>query len=143
MIVHVSKLFFMILILAGAGASVAISPESHPTTLEFFRRLPQEIVGRALFVHAVNFFRASTGNDAVDVEQVLSALSDLREASEAWRDNSRFTGWLLADNRTPPPSGSTVDLRPIHQMFSSTHDHVQQGSEASERQTGHGASCMG
>ena len=86
----------MILVFAGAGASAAIDEEQYPTTAEFFSRVPSTIKDNPWFREASLFLRSIDNNSRIDIEQVLSALSEMREYCFKSLDTRAFPGWVLA-----------------------------------------------
>lgn len=98
------------LIFAGAGASKAVNPSEFPTTLEFFEKLPQEIVDVPLFNDAVSFVRAQKEDEIVDIEEVLWTLQDLLKFCASYSRKNTFSAFMLHGNRLVRPLGSGHNL---------------------------------
>ena len=69
----------MILLFVGAGGSAAVDAEQYPTTVEFYKRLPDDIVQNPLFFFVQNFLtNAPSHNEAsIDIEKILWELVNL------------------------------------------------------------------
>jgi hypothetical protein len=85
----------MIVVFAGAGASKAVDPSMYPTTAEFFERLPDSIRGTPLFGGTVEFLRQKDPDATIDIELVLWAIEELRDAVSALVDPQTLPGWLV------------------------------------------------
>lgn len=64
-------------VLAGAGASYAVDKESFPTTLEFARRLPENVTRNQLF-KLINQVAVEQKDEPIDIEKVLWKLDEVR-----------------------------------------------------------------
>ena len=109
----------MILVFAGAGASAAIDPEQYPTTAEFFSRVPSTIKDNPWFREASLFLRSIDNDSRIDIEQVLSALSEMREYCVKSLDTRGFPGWVLApgQNRFSRLSESNEGEQPEYDPY--------------------------
>ena len=85
----------MILVFAGAGASYSVDCKQYPTTVEFFRRLPEEITNNPWFAAASQFLDSRENGEPVDIEKLLGVLSDMKDYCEASIDTNEFPGWML------------------------------------------------
>lgn len=79
-------------IFAGAGASKAVNSKEFPTTIEFFERLPDEIVSDNLFQFALAFINEVEEPVQIDIEMVLWALETLRNDCERLRSANSISG---------------------------------------------------
>ncbi|HKO96669.1 MAG TPA: SIR2 family protein [Pyrinomonadaceae bacterium] len=90
----------MILVFAGAGASKAVNPDQYPTTVEFFKRLPQHIRGDKLFRLAVEYLEAQNEEGCIiDIEQILWLITELRDFNGTVSNASTIPGWFITENR--------------------------------------------
>ena len=65
----------MILVFAGAGSSAAVDPKQYPTTVEFFNRLPDNIIRDRIFAEVCKFLASQRKEgQPVDIEEVLWGL---------------------------------------------------------------------
>src|SRR5690349_12385731 len=76
-----------VVVFAGAGASVAVSPE-YPTTEGFFKTLPSSIATDPLFSRVHQFLTEKQGLKAVDIENILWRVHEIRSACEQLGDQS-------------------------------------------------------
>ncbi len=120
----------MIVIFAGAGASMAVS-ETFPTTREFMENLPSHAKNKAFeLVH--QFYRDKVGNDGtVDVETILWGYRDLLAWLEKATDSGTIIGWLMADNRFAGISDqlkrtqqTANGLNNVRNLVNTSHDHI-------------------
>ena len=100
----------MILVLAGAGASAAISPELYPTTVEFFDRIPDDVKDTAWFIYACQFLSDRQGGLPFDIEKILGVLSEMRDYCLKSHQESTFPGWMLAENRFASLANARTEL---------------------------------
>ncbi len=103
----------MILVFAGAGASAAIDPEQYPTTIEFFERIPGDIKSNTWFVHASQFLSSRHDGLPLDIEKILGALSEMRDYCLQSYQNSKFSGWMLAEGRLLDLANSRTVFRTL------------------------------
>ncbi len=98
----------MILVFAGAGASIAVNQAMYPTTREFFRTLPDSITSSPLFQQAVSFLSKS-GIEPIDIEHVLGVLDEFAQFADAASNRDAFAGHLITSGYLPAlPGGATV-----------------------------------
>lgn len=84
--------------LAGAGASKAVQPESYPTTVEFFERLPQPVIADQFFQFALSFIKEQRPDEIIDIEVVLWELQKLVEFFERINDGSSIISRAISHN---------------------------------------------
>ena len=89
----------MILVFVGAGGSAAVDPELYPTTVEFFNRLPDDIMRDTLFVKICEFLKSKKNKEPIDIEEILWNLDELRDYFQASRDTKAIAGWIMAEHR--------------------------------------------
>ena len=90
----------MILVFVGAGGSAAVDPEQYPTTIEFFNRLPEEIIQHPLFALVCEFLRTQKEDgQPIDIEEVLWSLDKLQEYFSLSRNPNTLEGWMMTGNR--------------------------------------------
>ncbi len=85
----------MILVFAGAGASYAVDCKQYPTTVEFFRRLPEEITKKPWFAAASQFLDTSANGEPKDIEKLLGVLSEMEEFCKKSVDPNTISGRML------------------------------------------------
>jgi hypothetical protein len=81
-----------LLIFAGAGASTAVNPAQFPTTRGFFAQLPPEITSNDLFRWVKDFLQAGDSERAIDIEQILWELQQLRDFAESAQAGEGIVG---------------------------------------------------
>ncbi len=74
---------------------MAVNPDQFPTTVEFFKRLPQSITDYPLFRQIFDYIKNQSGSDRIDIEQVLWELEELRKSLRGLRDRSSIAGYCL------------------------------------------------
>lgn len=87
----------MILLFVGAGGSAAVDAEQYPTTVEFFKRLPDNIVQSRLFFLVRNFLtNAPSHNGAsIDIEKILWELDNLQDYLMSSISKDCVEGWFI------------------------------------------------
>ena len=90
----------MILVFVGAGGSAAVDPEQYPTTIKFFERLPEDIIGEPSFIHIHEFLQTQReAGQPIDIEEVLWSLVELQDYFRWSLDTNRIAGWTMERNR--------------------------------------------
>lgn len=84
-----------ILIFAGAGASKAVDPETYPTTVNFFEKLPEHITSQPAFQSTVSFLREGNPDKVIDIELLLWSLKELKEFFTKAGSQSDIAGWMI------------------------------------------------
>lgn len=84
-----------VLVFAGAGASKAVRPDKFPTTAEFFSDLLPPITGDPMFQFALEYIRASSNEDTIDIENVLWALQTLKDFYDNVTEPKDIAGYAL------------------------------------------------
>jgi len=102
----------VLVILAGAGASKAVAPESYPTTIEFFENLPDSVKKDKFFDLIVQYLRVGGPREtkAIDIEQVLWALSELKDFLNLAGSSRSVPGWFLQASRLTAPLSQKTDF---------------------------------
>jgi hypothetical protein len=85
-----------VVILAGAGASKAVAQDSYPTTVEFFERLPQNVISDGYFQFVLDFIKEQRSTNVVDIEIVLWELQKLIEFFNQVTDESSIVGRAIS-----------------------------------------------
>lgn len=89
-----------VVIFAGAGASTAVSPDKYPTTIEFFKRLPETVTTSSIFGELRAFITNRKGKNAkIDIEDVLWHLQDLNRFLRHVGNQDNVVGWFAAGHR--------------------------------------------
>jgi NAD-dependent SIR2 family protein deacetylase len=101
----------VIVVIAGAGASTAVSPTDYPTTKEFFAKLPDTITGNPLFGLILARLRQTDPDRIVDIEEALWSLGEILRVIHTVTDPTTDVGFLLSENRLNGPLNSQIDLR--------------------------------
>ena len=86
----------MILVFVGAGGSTAVDPEQYPTTVEFFKRLPKEILEDSLFQGVCKFIQERDGDKTLDIENVLEVLDALQVGCNEAGDLKTIMGLAIS-----------------------------------------------
>ena len=90
----------MILVFVGAGGSAAVDPEQYPTTIKFFERLPEDIMGEPSFIHIHEFLQTQKkAGQPIDIEEVLWTLVELQNYFQWSLNTNRIAGWTMERNR--------------------------------------------
>lgn len=97
-----------IVIFAGAGASKAVS-SSYPTTVEFFKNLPESIKEQKFFVAAEDYIKKQGHKGAVDIEMILWELQKLVRLGRAIEEPG-FVQWMLSSQRLPKMLGRSTAI---------------------------------
>lgn len=84
-----------VVIFAGAGASKAVNAEQFPTTVEFFKIIPDHIKNMRFFRFAEEFLRRDIKSDEIDIEMILWAIQTIRDDFSNLLDNKYITGSLF------------------------------------------------
>lgn len=66
-----------IVVLAGAGASKAVSPSHFPTTVEFFERLPDSVTADKYFQFVLSYVQNLQNESTIDIEIILWEMQKL------------------------------------------------------------------
>ena len=104
----------MILVFVGAGGSAAVDPKQYPTTVEFFNRLPDDIMRDTLLVKICEFLTSKKGEEPIDIEKVLWNLDKLQDYLQASLDANDIRGWMMR-GRIDPLYGRSDGLSSIVQ----------------------------
>jgi hypothetical protein len=124
----------MILVFAGAGASKAVDAKQYPTTVEFFRSLPDTVTKQPLFAELASFLQAKLQSEQLDIEQWLWAASEVRAIFTSLNENSHPAGWLLEGNRISGVLGGSADVRPALSVTGSARKALERLEDAVNRQ---------
>ena len=114
----------MILVFVGAGGSAAVDPEQYPTTVEFFNRLPGDIMEDRLFAKVREFLENKKDGGQIDIEEILWNLDELRDYFQVSRDTGSVAGWIMAQNRIVQLIGGH-DLSPLLNGMSNLETQIQ------------------
>ena len=87
----------MILLFVGAGGSAAVDAEQYPTTIEFFNRLPDDVVQNSLFSRIQEFLTdaPSHNGDPIDIEKILWELDNLQKYLTSSISKDCVAGWFM------------------------------------------------
>ena len=88
----------MLVILAGAGASKAVS-DAYPTTVEFLEQLPERVTSRPMYRMMMDHLNSRAAGAVIDIEDVLFALDEVKAACSAIGDSKTAPGYLFDQNR--------------------------------------------
>lgn len=95
-----------LLLFAGAGASKAVSSGFYPTTADFYRLLPPNILSHSYFQLLQEYLRSRPElRQETDIELVLWYLSELKQQLAAMATTDQLLGWLLDADRLNKPVG--------------------------------------
>ena len=84
----------MILVFVGAGGSAAVDRKQYPTTVGFFKKLPERVTSDALFTKVCEFLNQH-GIKEPDIEDVLEVLDELQEAFKKINNPTNIVGWAM------------------------------------------------
>jgi hypothetical protein len=87
------------LIFAGAGASKAVNSQQFPTTVEFFKNLPDEIKKDSVFQFVENYLRLRDQEKIIDIEEILWELQRLRDFIDDAESGENLLGFALSEDR--------------------------------------------
>ena len=108
-----------LIVFAGAGASYGIAANKYPTTIEFKRRLPEEIQSDPLYQATLSHLVSSGINsDSIDIELVLWKLDSLLQALDPWLKVEELGGHLLRHNGIRPIVGPDIQGQVVQSQFS-------------------------
>lgn len=109
----------MIIVFAGAGSSASVDPKKYPTTVEFFKRLPEDVRKNRLYPLVQQFLETNNNGKLIDIEDVLWTIDRFKESFDNTFDPNTITGWALNNNALTTLAqglgGSVPDTRPICQ----------------------------
>ena len=100
----------MILVFVGAGGSASVDPKQYPTTVEFFKRLPEDIRNDPVFISVHEFLQNKKADQSIDIEEVLWNLDELRDYFKASIDTKAVAGWIMRQNRVDSLVSRCPDL---------------------------------
>ncbi len=106
----------MIVIFAGAGASKAVNPQEYPTTIGYFKSLPEPILSNPLFQNVIGLLKHQKGKGdeaIIDIEEVLEILNDLGNFARDIGDQTTVTGWFINQARLLQSLGQTGHWNPL------------------------------
>jgi len=84
-----------IAVIAGAGASYAVSSENYPTTRGFFERLPATIRDDRIFKMVCGFLERRTPDITIDIELVLWELRNISNFCNLASRPDDIINWLI------------------------------------------------
>lgn len=87
-----------ILVFAGAGASKAVDPTQFPTTVEFFERLPAEVIDDKYFQFVMRYLSSENGERLFDIEHVLWGLQEFYSIFADFQRRKGVLGFCLGQN---------------------------------------------
>ncbi len=87
-----------IVIFAGAGASKAVNPSKFPTTVEFFKNLPDQITNNNMFKLVLDFLYRNTPDRVVDIEEILWELQELINFSTNLKNRQGIVAYSIYQN---------------------------------------------
>ena len=108
----------MILVFAGAGGSTAVDPEQYPTTVEFFKRLPEDIKQDALFVRINEFLEKRKKEKSLDIEKILWNLDEIQNYCRMSLDPETIVGWAMEGHLIHHLIPNVPDSSPLRQAMS-------------------------
>ena len=88
----------MILVFAGAGSSASVDSKNYPTTIEFFKRLPEDVKNNALYNFIHEFLKAQKKESLIDIEDVLWTIDDFNRTFDATLNPDSIMGWMMSNN---------------------------------------------
>lgn len=102
----------MILVFAGAGASKATSADKYPTTVDFYRKLPPDILRMPMF-RAANLYIENQldRKGPIDIEELLWTLDDMHVYAEDFVAGRNFLGAIFQVPDVSQAISPTTDPR--------------------------------
>ena len=92
----------MILVFVGAGGSASVDPKHYPTTVEFFKMIPNDVKEGPVFSNVHEYLRDKRIQDGqsidnIDIEEVLWGMSEVKDYYSK-KGISEVVEWTMNNN---------------------------------------------